>query len=100
MASGLDQVEALTFLLSQCHDGKLLSQIKEIQLNLDPQAGLYELLLQAKLYPPLTQNSLELAAKTGQLEEAMAQIATQTQDEAQRYLSTQLNRIEPSLVFY
>jgi len=98
LASGLDQVEALNFLQNQLQMGKLLTQVKDSRRTLSPQAGLYDVLIQAKLYPSLIQTTLELSAKAGRLEETMTHISIQMQEEAYRSLSTELNRIEPTLV--
>lgn len=98
LEGGVDNRQALGMAQNQLLAGKLLTRIKNVGEGLGPTEGLYELLLKAEIYPPLLQNTLNLAAKAGKLDAAMDILSEKVQIEAENSLNETLNRIEPILV--
>lgn len=98
LSSGIDNHQALKLAQDQVLPGKLLTQLKATSEHFNANEGLHELLQQAKIYPPLLQNTLELASKAGKLDITMEILSQKMQIEAENSLSATLNRIEPILV--
>lgn len=98
MSGGIDNKAALEMVKANDISEKFEIKLKQAKSNLDASEGLYELLLNNKLYEPLDLSTLNIAAKAGQLEKALEDLAIHLNQKAQDQLNSSLNRIEPWLI--
>ena len=98
LSAGLHPQEALRLSLQQVPAGSLKATLDRTQANLKPGEGLVDLLMNAKIYPPLLQNTLAIAVKTGKTDHVMEQVARKTQEDAENRMTALLNKIEPVLI--
>lgn len=98
LEGGVEAKTALDLAINQVPAGRLSDTLKETASTLKPNEGLYELVTQSHVYPPLMQKTLTLAAKAGKVDLMMEEVSRKTQDDAQRSLTKTLNRVEPFLV--
>ncbi|MEI7667925.1 MAG: hypothetical protein WCI62_02880, partial [Erysipelotrichaceae bacterium] len=83
LEGALDSQTAMNILLAQIPRGKLRQQLLLVKDKLKPNEGIYELLNQIHIYPPLIQNTIQIGIKTGQLESVMESVFLQMQSEAE-----------------
>ena len=98
LEGGVEARTAMNIAIAQVPAGKLLSTLHESANQLKPSEGLYELITNAHIYPPLIQKTLSLAARAGKTDVMMEEVSRKTQADAQLSLSNTLNRFEPILV--
>ncbi|MGB7595780.1 MAG: type II secretion system F family protein [Erysipelotrichaceae bacterium] len=98
LEGGVEARSAMEMAIAQIPPGKLLDSLHETAATLKPSEGLYELITQAHIFPPLVQKTLSLAARAGKVDSMMDEVSRKTQAEAEASLSKTLNRVEPILV--
>ena len=98
LRAGLNQNEAMTLALAQVSDGQLKNKLDEKIKTLTSSQGLYDLLMETEIYPPLLQNTLTIAYKTGKTDEVMEHVSKKTREDSENSLMALLNRIEPILI--
>jgi len=98
LKAGLNQREAMSLALAQISEGPLKTKLDKFALELKPSQGLYDLLLSAQIYPPLLQNTLNIAHKTGKTDEVLEHISLKTLEDSENSLMVLLNRFEPILI--
>jgi type IV pilus assembly protein PilC len=98
LKAGLNQREALNLAISQISEGPLKTKLESLSKELKPSQGLYDLLLSASLYPPLLQNTLNIAHKTGKTDEVLEHLSQKTLEDSENSLMVTLNRFEPILI--
>ncbi|HAM62736.1 MAG: hypothetical protein A2Y20_04525 [Firmicutes bacterium GWF2_51_9] len=98
LEGGVDARTALNLSIAQVPAGRLLDSLKDTATQLGSNEGLYELITQAHIYPPLMQKTLSLAAKAGKVDLMMEEVSRKTQADAEHSLAKTLNRVEPILV--
>jgi type IV pilus assembly protein PilC len=98
LEGGVEARSAMDMAIAQIPQGKLLNRLQETAGQLKPSEGLYELITQAHIYPPLMQKTLSLAARAGKVDSMMDEVSRKTQADAANSLARTLNRVEPMLV--
>jgi type II secretory pathway component PulF len=98
LEGGVEARSAMDMAIAQIPPGKLLDNLHETAATLKPSEGLYELITQAHIFPPLMQKTLSLAARAGKVDTMMDEISRKTQTDAETSLAKTLNRVEPILV--
>jgi len=98
LRAGINQNEAMTLALAQVSNGLLKTKLDEKVKTLSSSQGLYDLLMATEIYPPLLQNTLTIAYKTGKTDEVMEHISKKTREDSENSLMALLNRIEPILI--
>lgn len=98
LEGGVEARTAMDMAIAQIPPGKLLTLLQDTANQLKPSEGLYELITQAHVYPPLMQKTLSLAARAGKVDRMMEEVSRKTQADAQLSLSKTLNKVEPILV--
>ncbi len=96
--AGINQHEAMALALDQVSPGTLKDKLDAKAKELRPAQGLLDLIKNADLYPPLLQNTLTLAYKTGKIDEVMDHVSTKTREDSEKSLMVLLNRFEPILI--
>jgi len=98
LRAGINQHEAMNLALDQVLPGTLKDKLDAKVKQLKPSQGLLDLLRSADLYPPLLQNTLTIAYKTGKTDEVMDHVSNKTREDSEKSLTALLNRIEPILI--
>lgn len=98
LRAGINQHEAMTLALDQVPSGSLREKLDKKGKTLDASYGLYDLLMATDIYPPLLQNTLTIAYKTGKTDEVMEHVAKKTREDSENSLMALLNKIEPILI--
>ncbi len=98
LTSGLHAQEAMNLALEQVPSGSLKRTLDKTKVNLNPNSGLVDLLMASEVYPPLLQNTLAIAVKTGKTDQVMETVARKTQEDAENRMTALLNKIEPILI--
>jgi type IV pilus assembly protein PilC len=98
LEGGVEGRSAMDMAIAQVPPGRLLKSLQDTASQLRPSEGLYELITQAHVYPPLMQKTLSLAARAGKVDKMMDEVSKKTQNDAEISLSKTLNRVEPILV--
>jgi type IV pilus assembly protein PilC len=98
LSAGLHPQEAMDLALAQVPAGSLKNTLVGSRKSLKPTSGLMDLLMASGVYPPLLQNTLAIAVKTGKTDQVMETVARKTQEDAEGRLMALLNRIEPILI--
>lgn len=94
--SGVNNHSALELIFDYLPKRDLYHKLKSIQLN--NQESIIDLILKSNIYPSLTQNSIRLAYKSGNLENTLKRVSETTQIESDRVLEKAFNRIEPIIL--
>ncbi len=98
LSGGIDNRTALDLVKANDSSKNFDEKLKLAKSKLDPAEGLYELLLNNTLYEALDLSTINIAAKAGQLENALEDLAVSLNQKAQNQLNTSLNKIEPWLI--
>lgn len=98
LKAGINQREAMTLALDQVSDGLLKNKLDTKVKTLSSSQGLYDLLMETEIYPPLLQNTLTIAHKTGKTDEVMEHVSKKTREDSENSMMALLNRIEPILI--
>jgi len=98
LKAGINQNEAMTLAMDQVTDGLLKNKLDAKGKTLSSSQGLYDLLMATEIYPPLLQNTLTIAYKTGKTDEVMEHVSKKTREDSENCLMALLNRIEPILI--
>lgn len=98
LRAGINQTEAMTLALDQVPAGKLKDKLDAKVKTLTSSQGLYDLLMATEIYPPLLQNTLTIAYKTGKTDEVMEHVSRKTREDSENSLMALLNKIEPILI--
>ena len=96
--AGLHPQEAMDLAFQQVPSGSLRKSLDQAKKSLKPSNGLVDLLMSSGVYPPLLQNTLAIAVKTGKTDQVMETVARKTQEDAENSMTALLNRIEPILI--
>jgi len=94
--SGVNNHSALELIFDYLPKRELYHKLKSIQLS--NQESIIDLILKSNIYPSLTQNSIRLAYKSGNLENTLKRVSETTQIESDRVLEKAFNRIEPIIL--
>ncbi len=98
LRAGINQNEAMALALDQVPSGSLREKLDKKGKTLNASSGLYDLLMATDIYPPLLQNTLTIAYKTGKTDEVMEHVAKKTREDSENSLMALLNKIEPILI--
>ena len=98
LKAGINQNEAMSLAMDQVTDGQLKNKLDAKVKTLSSSQGLYDLLMATEIYPPLLQNTLTIAYKTGKTDEVMEHVSKKTREDSENSLMALLNRIEPILI--
>ncbi len=98
LSGGIDNRSALSMVKANDTSVKFEEKLNKAKAKLDPSEGLYELLLNNTLYESIDLSTLNIAAKAGQLENALDDLSYLLNQRAQNQLNSSLNRIEPWLI--
>ncbi len=98
LRAGIQQQEAMALAMAQVPAGQLKDKLDAKIKDLSPSQGLYDLLVNTSIYPPLLQNTLTIAYKTGKTDEVMEHVSKKTQEDSESSLTALLNKVEPILI--
>lgn len=98
LKAGINSQDALALAMQQIPDGTLRTKLNDKLKTLPSSSGLLDLLMATEIYPPLLQNTLTIAYKTGKTDEVMEHVSKKTREDSENSLMALLNRIEPILI--